>query len=631
MEAAIGRRAGGKRGQSHFRWLRRGNRDSPRQRPASLPGRFPIRWPKPLERPPEGDIDMLTRIDVVIILASMVFVIGVGILAGRKRSQTAHGYFLGGNRMPWWLIGTAFVATGISSEQMIGTVGITYQYGMGIANWEWYLLPVYSMVFIFFIPIYLKNKVTTVPGFLADRFGPACGTIYSCILLFLYVFVYMVTVLYSGSLAFSEVTGWNFYFVVLLIAVGVGAYAIHGGLTSVMWADLFQCILLMAGGITLFFSALGHIPGGWAAMVAASPERMHLYQPPDHPMAPFLGMIIATFGAFTFYQVGNQAMIQRMLAARSTWDALMGLVLASFINFFRPLVTCFLGLVVYHWIMVMHQDPQRRWQNQDLAFTFALGNFAPGWGVRGIVLAGLMAAVMATLSALVNSTSTLFSTDIYKKFIHPAATDHEMVRIGRFASFAALLTAAAISPIVGQLGGIFPFFQNAITYVACPFMATVLMGILWKRVNYAAGVFGLVGGMIIQIFLAVLFCGKLVGGRHLAAGAAFRGRSSPLHGRRRQDSRTALLLHRGHRRGGHHDRHRHRHAADGPARLPEDRPLRLAPQLLEATTRASAGLGISSSNTGGAWWRSSGSVSIGDSGRPWAAPIARPRVAGNWD
>ena len=147
---------------------------------------------------------MLTRIDVVIILASMALVIAVGAWAGRKRSATAHGYFLGGNRMPWWLIGTAFVATGISSEQMIGTVGVTYEHGMGIANWEWYTLPVYSMVFIFFIPLYLKNKVATVPGFLADRFGPACGTIYSCILLFLYVSVYMVTVLYSGSLAFRR-------------------------------------------------------------------------------------------------------------------------------------------------------------------------------------------------------------------------------------------------------------------------------------------------------------------------------------------------------------------------------------------------------------------------------------------
>ncbi len=154
---------------------------------------------------------MLTRIDVVIILASMLFVIGVGVLAGRKRSQTAHGYFLGGNRMPWWLIGTAFVATGISSEQMIGTVGITYEYGMGIANWEWFGCRLYSMALVFFIPIYLKNKVTTVPGFLADRFGPACGTIYSCILLVFYVCIYMATVFYAAVWRFPRSPSWNFY------------------------------------------------------------------------------------------------------------------------------------------------------------------------------------------------------------------------------------------------------------------------------------------------------------------------------------------------------------------------------------------------------------------------------------
>jgi solute:Na+ symporter, SSS family len=449
---------------------------------------------------------MLAPVDILIILASMVFVIGVGVLAGRKKSDTAHGYFLGGNRMPWWLIGTAFVATGISSEQMIGTVGAACNYGMGIANWEWFGLPCYALVLTIFIPVYLKNRVTTVPGFLSDRFGPACGTIYSCMLLVFYVCIYTVTVLYAGSLAFSEVTGWNFYLVLVLIVVGVGAYSIHGGLTSVMWADLFQCILLMVGGITLFFAALGHIPGGWSALVAASPARMHLYQPADHPMAPFMGMIIATFGAFTFYQVGNQAMIQRMLAARTTWDALMGLVFAQFINFLRPLVTCFLGLVVYHWIYVMHRAPEL--PKSDLAFTFALKEFAPAWGVRGIVVAGLIAAVMAALSAQVNSASTLFSTDLYKKIIHPAATDHEMVRVGRIASFIVLMLAAVLSPVVG-LFGIFKFFQFTLTAIAIPFMATILMGILWKRVNYAAGLFGLVGGVAITSLMLVVFSGRV--------------------------------------------------------------------------------------------------------------------------
>ena len=396
---------------------------------------------------------------------------------------------------------------------MIGTVGITYQHGLGIANWEWFLWPTYTLPLILFIPIYLKNRVTTVPGFLAARFGPAVGTLYSGILLFVYVFIYLVTVLYGGSLAFSQISGWNFHVVVFLVALAVGIYSVQGGLTSVMWTDMLQCVFLTIGGIVLFWVAMAKLPGGvtgaWHAMELASPERMHLYQPPNHPMAPMLGMVFAVFGMFTFYQIGNQAMIQRMLAARSTWDALMGLVMAGFMGFLRPMVTCFLGLVVYYWIHVLHKAPPL--PNKDLAFTFALKELAPGWGIRGVVLAGFIAAVMAVTSGLTNAVSTLFAADFYKKFINRQASDHQMVRIGRLTSFVALAIAALISPIVGKLGGIFQFFQTAMTYIACPFMATMLMGTLWKRVNYPAAIFGLGGGLVIQVIVALLFSGAVAG------------------------------------------------------------------------------------------------------------------------
>ena len=330
---------------------------------------------------------MLTTIDVVIILASMAFVVGVGIVAGRKKADTAHGYFLGGNRMPWWLIGTAFVATGISSEQMIGTVGITYDYGMGIANWEWFGLPAYTLVLLFFIPIYLRNKVTTVPGFLADRFGPAVGTAYSCLLLFLYVFVYMAMVLYAGSLAFSHAVFGDRRGVVADRSRAGADCGGRGGIhhsRRTDFGDVGRSVPVHPADGRRHHAcssvALHQIPGGWGAMVegakaAGVPERMHLYQSPGHPMAPFLGMLIAIFGAFTFYQVGNQAMVQRILAARTTWDGLMGLILAQAINFFRPLVTCFLGLVVWHWINVMHKAPEmvaRTGQEQGFGLHFRL-------------------------------------------------------------------------------------------------------------------------------------------------------------------------------------------------------------------------------------------------------------------
>ena len=186
-------------------------------------------------------------------------------------------------------------------------------------------------------------------------------------------------------------------------------------------------------------------------------------------------------------------------------------------------------------------------------------------GVRGVVLAGLIAAVMATLSGLVNSTSTMFSTDIYKKLIHKEATDREMVRIGRIASFAALLIAACVSPIVGELGGVFKFFQNALTYIACPFMATVLMGILWKRVNYAAGMFGLVGGFFIEVILGDRLQRLHCPDDYQDPPAAFSQLDLPI-----RTFLSALLLHRRHRRGDHHHRHDHRHLGHQPARLQQD-------------------------------------------------------------
>jgi len=455
----------------------------------------------------------LSPIDLAIIFGSIALVVFVGIWIGRRRSDTAQGYFLANRSMPWFVAGSAFIASGISSEQMVGTVGATYQYGLGIGNWEWFIWPAYTLPLLLFIPIYLKNRVTTVPGFLANRFGPAVGTIYTCVLLFVYAFVYLVTVLYSGSLVFSQIMGWNLHVVVFLVAILVGGYSIKGGLVSVMWTDMIQCGLLTIGGLVLFWVAMSKLPGGvfgaWHTMEAASPERMHLYRPPNDTVAPLLGMVCAVFGSFTFYQVGNQTMIQRILAARSTWDGLMGLVMAGFLGFLRPMITCFLGLAVYQWIQVMHKAPLLA--DKDLAFTFALKNMAPTWGVRGVVVAGLIAAVMATMSGLVNSVATLFTIDLYKKFINKDASEHRMVRVGQISAFTALMIAASLAPIVGKLGGIFQFFQTALTYIACPFMATILMGILWKRVNYAAGVFGLTGGLVIQVIVAILFSGKVAG------------------------------------------------------------------------------------------------------------------------
>ena len=233
----------------------------------------------------------------------------------------------------------------------------------------------------------------------------------------------------------------------------------------------------------------------------ANPDRFHLYRPAGDETAPFLGMIAASFGVFLWYQGCNQVMIQRVLGARSTWDGLMGIVFAGFINLLRPLVTCFLGFVVYHWIHVLRRAEPL--ENSDLAFSFALDTLTPDWGLRGIVVTGFLAAIMSTTSALANSTATIFSLDVYKKLIHPEAGDARVVLVGRAASVTALVAAALLAPVVESAGGIFRYFQTGVTYLSVPFITVILFGFFWKRANYAAGVFGLTAGLAIPVLVAV--------------------------------------------------------------------------------------------------------------------------------
>jgi SSS family solute:Na+ symporter len=447
----------------------------------------------------------LTPLDTAIIVAEILLAVAVGLWAARRVEQTSRGFFLASGRMPWWLIGAAFVSTSVSSEQIVGTVGAAYKYGLGIANWEWWCLPTYLLVMVFFIPLYLRNRITTVPELLNRRFGPACGNIYSYVMLAGYVFVFMAPILYGGSVTFSKLTGWPPAVVLIGIAVLVGLYTMLGGLGSVMWADALQCVLLVLGGVVLFFAALSHIPGGWSAMVQAAPERFHLYHPPADPQAPFLGLITATFGVFLFYQSTNQVMIQRILAARSTWDGLMGLTFAGFINLLRPLVTCLLGLVVYHWIEQMGRAPSLLPDQQDRVFPFALEVFAPS-GLRGIILAGFISAVMSSVSALANAVGTIFSLEVYHRVWNRQADDRQLIRAGRIATGAGLILASLAAPLVQHVG-IFKYFQTGVTYMATPFISVMLLGIFWKRTNYAGAVAGLLGGLAIQIALALLVWG----------------------------------------------------------------------------------------------------------------------------
>jgi SSS family solute:Na+ symporter len=198
-------------------------------------------------------------------------------------------------------------------------------------------------------------------------------------------------------------------------------------------------------------------------------------------------------------------MIQRVLGARSTWDGMMGIIFAGLINLLRPLVTCFLGLIVYHWIHEMRLAPPLA--DKDTTFPFALETLAPAWGLRGVILAGFIAAVMSATSALANSTATIFGLNVYGR-LKKGASERELIVAGRIASAAALAAAALIAPSVAALGGIFKYFQTGVTFLATPFISVILLGIFWRRANYPAALFGLIGGACMAaIAMALLIAG----------------------------------------------------------------------------------------------------------------------------
>jgi SSS family solute:Na+ symporter len=467
----------------------------------------------------------LTTADVVVIVASLAVVTWVGWVVSRRGKSTAAGYFIASGRMPWWLIGPGLVATSVSSEQIVGTVGAAYRFGMPIGNAEWFTLPTYTLVMLLFVPMYLRSRVVTVPEYYARRFGPLCGDIYSFVMFFAFVFVFLMPVLYGGTLTltqllFPEITpatpsvqtfrgipvnqilffSWRFQLALWLGSIIVAIYSIRGGLVSVMWTNFLQCFLEIGGGVLLFFIALSKIPGGWGAMVEAAPQRFHLYAPANDPVQPFAGLVVLVIGLGAFYQGTNQVMIQRVMSARSTWDGVMGTIFAGFINFLRPLVTCFLGLVVYHWIHEMRMAPELA--NLDTAYPFALRELTPSWGIRGVVVAGFIAAVMSTISAIVNSAATIYALDFHKKYVDPQADERKVVRVGQIASMIALFVATLCAPGIQLLGGMFRYFQTFVTYTATPFISVFLLGLLWKRTNYAGALFGLIGGLIIQYAVA---------------------------------------------------------------------------------------------------------------------------------
>jgi SSS family solute:Na+ symporter len=423
----------------------------------------------------------LTVIETGTFVIYLVAVVVIGFVSGRKKADSTTNFFLAGRGLPWYVIGFSLIAASISSEQFIGEVGWAYKYGMAVANWEWLVWPAQAVLLLFFLPIYLKNRIFTVPEYLTKRFGRAVGSAFSIVCMIQYLLINLPLVLYSGGFLINRMFGLNLTLAIWLLVVITGSYTIFGGLSSAAWVDLFNGALLVAGGLLVFFLGLNAVPGGLRAVVGTG-ERAHLMLPASHPDLPWTGILAVAIVMSGYYYSTNQYITQRCLGAKSQWNGKMGVVLAAFLAI--PL-----GLGVAWPGMIAHAlEPGL--PHPDGAYPFLIGRVVPT-GLRGVIFAVLFGAIISTVDSLINSTSSLLTLDIYKGLIRKNAPDAKLVKFARWTGTVFLIFGALWSPMVGRFGSIFSYAQDSWALMLAPIMAVFILAIFWKRMTKPAAILAL--------------------------------------------------------------------------------------------------------------------------------------------
>lgn len=427
----------------------------------------------------------LTALEISIFIAYLTAVITIGFISGRKGKKSTSNFFLAGRGLPWFVIGFSLIASSISTEQFIGEVGWGYKYGMAVCNWEWLCWPAQGLLLFFFLPIYLKSKIYTIPEYLTRRFSVLAGTTFALVCIVMYLVVNLPLVLYSGGFVLNKIFGINLYLAIWILAIAAGSYTIFGGLSAVAWVDLFNGVLLIAGGLLVFFLGVRAVPGGLSAIIGTG-ERAHLVLPADHPALPWTGILAVAIVSSGFYYSTNQYITQRCLGARSEWDGKMGVVLAAFLAIPLALSVTWPGMIAYA------LNPNL--EEVDAAYPYLIGTLIPV-GLRGVMFAVLIGAIMSTIDSLINSTSSLVTMDIYKKLIYKKAPDKHLVRFAQIFGIFVLIFGGLWSPMVGKFGSIFSYVQDCWALMLAPCMAVFILAIFWKRTtNHAA---------VVTLFLAL--------------------------------------------------------------------------------------------------------------------------------
>lgn len=437
----------------------------------------------------------LTMLDASIFAIYILIVFALGLYASRQAKKTKRDYFLAGDKLPWWMIGGSIIAANISSHHLVGAMGVAYDRGFVAVTMEWGAILVgFNALLWIFLPFYLRNGFYTMPEYLMKRFGGSARTVYSILVLLTYVFVEIGAVLYLGALSLHSLLGIPMLVSIVVLALATGIYTIAGGLRAVIWTEMLQLVVLLLGMIILSvvtISAAGGIPA-----VVESSKDWEILLPatdPDFPWTMYLG---GSLCVSVFYCATNQFIVQRTLAAKNEWHARMGVVFADYLKFLVPFLIIVPALVAPK----LFPDLEK----PDLLFPTLVKNLLPP-GLVGLVMAGLIAAIMSHLSGAINSCTTILTMDVYLPYFSKNATDAQSVRFGRIAGVIVIVLGMICTGLLISHSNkpIFLYLMKAYGYFTPGIATMFLMGILWKRTTHAGALTA--GLLTIPLSLAIEF------------------------------------------------------------------------------------------------------------------------------
>jgi solute:Na+ symporter, SSS family len=451
----------------------------------------------------------LSSLDITTFVIYCILLIGIAWWVSREKpghQKTSEDYFLAGKSLPWWAIGASLIAANISAEQIIGMSGSGFVIGLAIASYEWMAAITLLIVGKFFLPIFLKKGIYTMPQFLEQRYDHRVRTIMAIFWLGVYTLVNLTAVLYLGALAIKTLTGVDMIYGLFFLAVFSMSYSIYGGLKAIALTDIIQVVLLIAGGLMVSYIALNQIADGdgvlqgLTILMTEMPEKFTMILDPSSPHYADLPGISVLIGGMWIMNLSywgfNQYITQRALAAKNLAEAQKGIAFAAYLKLLMPVIVVLPGIAA----AMLTPDLAR----PDQAYPEMM-KLVPQ-GLLGISFAALVAAIASSLGSMSNSISTIFTMDIYRQLINRNASENRTVWVGRMAAVIAMIIAMIVAePLLGQLDQAFQYIQEFTGFFTPGIVAIFLLGFFWKRATATSALAAAISSAVLSILFKLFW------------------------------------------------------------------------------------------------------------------------------